>query len=127
MAKKIDGLQTKANASPDDYDLRLQLSQLYEQNGDQQNALKQSDSAINIDAEPSPRVTRTRRRLIYLVSEAPSDTSQKNQLIAQALAGFTKAIELGPDYADSYFFRAVLYSAPSTTSPARRSTSRTTW
>ncbi len=43
------------------------------------------------------------------MSEAASDTSQKNQLIAQALAGFNQAISVGPDYPDPYYFRAVLY------------------
>ena len=108
LAKKIDGLQTKVNASPDDYDLRLQLSQAYEENGDLQNALKQSDAAITIDAT-RPQGHANSARLIYLVSEAASDTSQKNQLIAQALAGFNQAITVGPDYPDPYYFRAVLY------------------
>ncbi len=33
------------------------------------------------------------------------------QLVAQALAGFNQAITVDPNYADAYFFRAVLYAA----------------
>ena len=44
------------------------------------------------------------------MSEVAADKGTKQQLVEQALAGFTNAITVGPDYADSYYFRAVLYS-----------------
>jgi tetratricopeptide (TPR) repeat protein len=97
------------NAAPDDYDLRLQLSRAYEENGDVQNALKQSDAAIAIDAN-RPEGHANSARLLYLASEVTPGQSNKNTLIAQALAGFNRAITVGPDFADSYYFRAVLYS-----------------
>jgi cytochrome c-type biogenesis protein CcmH/NrfG len=109
LAQKIDQLQKQVNASPNDYELRLQLSQAYEENGDLQNALKQSDDAITIDAN-RPEGHANSARLIYLASEAASDSDTKNQLVAQALAGFNQAIIVGPDYPDPYYFRAVLYS-----------------
>jgi tetratricopeptide (TPR) repeat protein len=108
LKKTITDLQDKVNASPDDYNLRLQLSLAYEQNGDQLNALKQSDAAIDIDAN-RPEAHANSARLLYLISgQLPAKTAQQ-QYVAQALAGFTKAIEVDPNYADSYFFRAVLY------------------
>jgi cytochrome c-type biogenesis protein CcmH/NrfG len=108
LKRAITKLQDQVNASPDDYNLRLQLSLLYEQNGDQFNALKQSDSAIDIDPN-RPEAHANSARLLYLISgQLPSKTAQQ-QYVAQALAGFTKAIELDPNYADSYFFRAVLF------------------
>ena len=110
LSKKIDELQTKANASPDDYDLRLQLSRAYEENGDIQNALKQSDQAIKIDAN-RPEGNANSARLLYLASTVAPAKDAKNALISQALAGLTKAITVGPDYPDSYYFRAVLYSS----------------
>jgi len=109
LAKKIDQLQTKVNASPDDYDLRLDLSRAYEENGDLQNALKQSDAAITINAN-RPEGHANSARLIFLASEAAPDASAKNQLVAQALAGFNQAITVDPNYPDAYYFRAVLYS-----------------
>ncbi len=109
LAAKIAGLEKQVNTNPDDYDLRLQLAQAYEENGDLQNALKQSDAAITIDAN-RPEANANAARLIYLASEVAPAATAKNQLVSQALAGFTKAIEVGPDYADSYYFRAVLYS-----------------
>ena len=109
LAKKIDDLQAKVNASPNDYDLRLELARAYEENGDLQNALKQSDAAITIDAN-RPEAHANSARLIYLASEVAPAQDAKNQLVAQALAGLNQAISVGPDYADSYYFRAVLYS-----------------
>jgi len=112
LSKKIDDLQAKVNASPDDYDLRLELARAYEENGDLSNALKQSDAAITIDAN-RPEGHANAARLIFLASEVAPAQEAKNTLIAQALAGFTQAITVGPDYADSYYFRAVLYSQSS--------------
>src|SRR4051812_12376196 len=109
LSKKIDDLQAKVNAAPDDYDLRLELSRAYEENGDIQNALKQSDQAIKIDAN-RPEGNANSARLLYLASEVTPAQTAKNTLIAQALAGFNQAIIVGPDFADSYYFRAVLYS-----------------
>ena len=109
ISKAIDDLQTKVNASPDDYDLRLSLARAYEENGDLQNALKQSDAAITIDAN-RPEGHANASRLLYLASEAAPAQDAKNTLISQALAGLNQAITVGPDYADSYYFRAVLLS-----------------
>jgi len=118
VLKKIDGLQTKVNASPDDYDLRLELARAYEENGDLANALKQSDAAITIDAN-RPEGHANAARLIFLASEVAPAQDAKNTLIAQALAGFTQAITVDPSYADSYYFRAVLYSQSSLRDYAR--------
>jgi tetratricopeptide (TPR) repeat protein len=109
LAQKIDDLQAKVNASPNDYDLRLQLARAYEENGDLQNALKQSDAAITIDAQ-RPEGHANAARLIYLASEVAPAQQAKNQLIAQALAGFNQAIAADPNYSDAYYFRAVLYA-----------------
>jgi tetratricopeptide (TPR) repeat protein len=109
LLRKIDELQTKVNATPDDYDLRLELARAYEENGDLQNALKQSDAAISIDTN-RPEANANAARLIYLASESAPEQDAKNTLVSQALAGFNRAIAVGPDYPDSYYFRAVLYS-----------------
>ena len=45
--------EKQGQRQPDDYDLRLELARAYEENGDLQNALKQSDAAITIDAQPT--------------------------------------------------------------------------
>src|SRR4051812_47780521 len=90
LSKKIDDLQTKVNASPDDYDLRLELARAYEENGDLQHALEQSDAAITIDAN-RPEGHANAARLIYLASESAPSQEAKNTLIAQALAGLNQA------------------------------------
>jgi tetratricopeptide (TPR) repeat protein len=109
LSKKITDLEKQVNANTDDYDLRLELARAYEENGDLANALKQSDDAITIDAN-RPEANANAARLIYLASQSAPKQTAKDQLISQALAGFNKAIEVGPDYPDSYYFRAVLYS-----------------
>ena len=110
LKRAIIDLQNQVNASPDDYNLRLKLSLAYEQNSDLLNALKQSDSAITIDAN-RPEGHANSARLLYLISSQLPAQSAQQQYIAQALAGFSKAIEVDPNYADAYFFRAVLYYA----------------
>jgi tetratricopeptide (TPR) repeat protein len=109
LKQQITTLQAKVNASPDDYQLRLDLAHLYEENGDIANALKQSDAAITVDpnrAEGNANAA----RLLYLASEQVATTDARNQLVAQALAGFDQAIKVDPGYADAYYFRAVLYA-----------------
>ncbi len=110
LAAKITELEKKVNAAKDDYDLRLQLARAYEENGDLTNALKQSDAAITIDAN-RPEGHANAARLLYLASAQVPTKDAQAQLVAQALAGFDQAIAVGPDYADAYYFRAVLYAA----------------
>jgi len=109
LSKRIDDLQAKVNASPNDYQLRLDLARAYEENGDLQNALKQSDAAISVDAN-RPEGHANAARLIYLASEAAPAKEAKNLLVAQALAGLDQAITVDPNYADAYYFRAVVYA-----------------
>jgi tetratricopeptide (TPR) repeat protein len=116
LAARITQLEQQVNAAKDDYDLRLQLARAYEENGDLQNALKQSDAAITIDPN-RPEGHANAARLLYLASEQVQDQKTRAQLVAQALAGFDEAIKVGPEYADAYYFRAVLYAA--TADPAR--------
>jgi tetratricopeptide (TPR) repeat protein len=108
LKRQITTLQDQVNASPDDYDLRLKLSLAYERNNDVVNALKQSDAAITIDGTRAEAHTNSARLLFLISSQLPAKNAQQ-QYVAQALAGFNKAIEVNPEYADAYFFRAVLY------------------
>lgn len=109
LAAKIKDLEAKTNASPDDYGLRLQLARAYEENGDLPNALKQSDAAITIDAN-RPEGHANAARLLYLASEQVPTKAGQAELVSQALAGFDQAIKVGPDYADSFYFRGILYA-----------------
>jgi cytochrome c-type biogenesis protein CcmH/NrfG len=109
LLAKITELEGKVNAAPDDYLLRLELARAYEENSDLTNALKQSDAAITIDPN-RPEAHANAARLLYLASEQVPTKAAQTQLISQALAGFDEAIKVGPDYADSYYFRAILYA-----------------
>jgi len=109
LADKISALQAKVNASPDDYQLRIDLAHLYEENGDISNALKQSDAAITIDPNRAEGHANA-ARLVYRASEQVATTDARNQLVSQALAGFDQAIKVDPEYADAYYFRAILYA-----------------
>jgi cytochrome c-type biogenesis protein CcmH/NrfG len=109
LAATITQLQGKVNASPNDYQLRLDLARAYEENGDISNALKQSDAAISIDPNRA-EANANAARLLYLASEQVASTQARDQLVAQALAGFDQAIKVNPDFPDAYYFRAILYA-----------------
>ena len=112
LVAKITELEAQVNSSPDDFDLRLQLARAYEENGDLTNALKQSDAAITVDPN-RPEGHANAARLLFLASEQVPTKAARTQLIAQALAGLDEAIRVGPEYADAYYFRAVLLAATS--------------
>jgi cytochrome c-type biogenesis protein CcmH/NrfG len=110
LGKEISDLQAKVNASPNDYELRLQLADAYARNNDLRTALQQWDAAISIDPN-RPEAHAEAGRALYLVSEQLTDRQQQQQLVGEARAAFDKAIEVGPDYPDSYFFRGILEGA----------------
>jgi tetratricopeptide (TPR) repeat protein len=109
LKARITALEAKANANPNDYQTRLDLARAYEQNNDPVNALKQSDAAIKIDPN-RPEAHANAGRLLYLSSQSATSDSDRSTLIASAKAGFDTAIAVGPDYADTYYFRGVLYA-----------------
>jgi cytochrome c-type biogenesis protein CcmH/NrfG len=110
IGKEITALQKQANANPDDYDVRLRLADAYARNNDLPTALKQWDAAISIDAN-RPEAHAQAGRALYLVSEQLTDKDEQAKLVSEAKAAFDKAIEVGPDYPDTYLFRAVLEAA----------------
>lgn len=107
LARRISTLEAQVNASRDDYDLRLQLSRAYEENGDLLNAIKQLDEAIRID-QSRPDAHAEAGRLLYLVSEQLPSADARQQYLARAAAAFAKAIAVDPDYADTYYYQAIL-------------------
>jgi tetratricopeptide (TPR) repeat protein len=109
LAARIATLEARANASPNDYQVRLDLARAYEQNNDIVNALRQSDAAIKIDPN-RPEAHANAGRLLYLSSENATSDSDRSSLIASAKAGFDTAIAVGPDYADTYYFRGILFA-----------------
>jgi cytochrome c-type biogenesis protein CcmH/NrfG len=110
IGEEIIRLQKQANASPDDYEARLRLADAYARNNDLPTALKQWDAAITISPD-RPEAHAQAGRALYLVSEQLADRDQQAKLVSEAKAAFDKAIEVGPDYPDSYLFRAVLEAA----------------
>jgi tetratricopeptide (TPR) repeat protein len=107
LAQRIDELQQQVNAKPDDYDLRLQLADAYASNADLPTAIKQWDAAITIDAS-RPEAHALIGRALYLVSQQMTDTTAQQNAVAEAVAAEQKAIENDPNYADAYFYRAVI-------------------
>jgi len=110
LKKRITSLQDQVNANPNDYDLRLDLADAYAQNADLLTAIEQWDEAVTIDPN-RPEGHAQLGRALFLVSEQVADKTQQAQLVAQARAAVDKAIEVGPNYADSYFFRGVMLAA----------------
>jgi cytochrome c-type biogenesis protein CcmH/NrfG len=103
----IKRLQNEVNASPDDYDLRLELAEAYARNSDLPTAIKQWDAAITIDPT-RPEAQASLGRALYIVSEQLDDKDQQAQTIAKALVAFDTSIANAPEYADSYFYRGVV-------------------
>jgi cytochrome c-type biogenesis protein CcmH/NrfG len=110
VGRRIESLQNQVNASPDDYDLRLELADAYARNNDLPTAIEQWDAAVTIDPN-RPEGHAQLGRALYLVSEQVPSKNAQAQLIAQARAALNQAILVGPDYPDSFFFRGVLLAA----------------
>lgn len=110
LARRIEALQDQVNASPDDYELRLELADAYARNNDLPTAIEQWDAAVTIDPN-RPEAHAQLGRALYLVSEQVPNRNVQAQLIAQARAALDQAILVGPDHPDSYFFRGVLLAA----------------
>jgi tetratricopeptide (TPR) repeat protein len=110
LGRTIKSIEARVNANPNDYDARIALAHAYEANGDFENALKQSDAAITVDAS-RPEGHANAGRLLYLVSEQVADKSTRDQFVAEANGAFDAAIEHDANYAPAYYFRAVLETA----------------
>jgi cytochrome c-type biogenesis protein CcmH/NrfG len=110
VGRAITTLQKLVDAQPNDYDLRLQLAAAYASNNDLPTAIKQWDAAITIDPN-RPEAHAQIGRALYLVSEQMVDTTARAQIVAEARAALDKAIEVGPTYLDSFFFRGVMLGA----------------
>jgi len=110
VGRKITSLQNAVNAQPNNYDLRLQLAAAYANNNDLPTAIKQWDAAITIDPN-RPEGHAQIGRALYLVSEQMVDKTARAQIVAEARAALDKAIEVGPTYLDSFFFRGVMLGA----------------
>lgn len=110
LARRIESLQNEVNASPDDYELRLELADAYARNNDLPTAIEQWDAAVTIDPN-RPEGHAQLGRALYLVSEQVPNREVQAQLVAQARAALDEAIRVGPDDPDAYFFRGVLLGA----------------
>ena len=87
-----------------------ELADAYEENNDLPTAIEQSDAAITIDPEPSGRT----RQLGVRCTSCRSRCRRQERAGPARRAGprrADQAITVGPDYADAYFFRGVLYAA----------------
>jgi cytochrome c-type biogenesis protein CcmH/NrfG len=110
VGRRITSLQDQVNDDPDNYDLRLELADAYARNNDLPTAIEQWDAAITIDPN-RPEGHAQLGRALYLVSEQVPNKDTQASIVAQARAAFDQAIEVGPTYPDSYFFRGVLLAA----------------
>ena len=107
LARVIQSLQAKVNASPDDYDARLALAHAYEANGDLRNALAQSDAAISINGD-RPQAHANAGRVLFIAAKEIKDKNTRAQFVAEANAAFDTALQKDPDYTEANYFRSVL-------------------
>ena len=118
LGRTIKTLEAAVNANPDDYNARLALSHAYEAAGDIRNALAQSDAAITIDQNRAEAHANA-GRLLYIASESIKNKDTQVQFVTEASAAFNTALEKNPEYAEAYFFRAVLEFATAQLSRAQ--------
>ena len=78
LAQKITELQAKVNASPDDYQLRLDLACAYEENGDLAERARSSPTPRSTIDANGPEAHANAARLLYLVSEVSAPTRRRS-------------------------------------------------
>jgi uncharacterized protein (TIGR02996 family) len=99
-------LEQAVAANPDDVTARLALARFLEADGDLSSALRQYDEVTQRDPANADALAQSGRILYLTASQTVPD--QAAELVATARERLDAAVAADPDYADAYFFRAVL-------------------
>jgi cytochrome c-type biogenesis protein CcmH/NrfG len=108
-AQLIKRLEDAIAKNPNDTQTRMLLAPRLEATGDLAGALTQYDAVVKVD--PTNAVAEAQAgRIIYLSAEAAvkSNPDAAAQLVAQSKARLEHAIELDGNYADAYYFHAIV-------------------
>ncbi len=102
LAQKIDDLQDKVNASPDDYQLRLDLARAYEENGD---LAERAQAVRRRDHDRRQPARGARERGAAALPRVRGQRRRQGDEAAAGGAGARRASprrsRCGPDYADA--------------------------
>ncbi|MBP8599956.1 hypothetical protein KBI31_01825 [Patescibacteria group bacterium] len=83
---------------------------LYEMIGDFEGAMATHQRLIELDPNnPWPYAKLAQLKVVQAYQAQDKET--KDKLVEEALSGYAKALELKPDWAEAYYYRAVLYQA----------------
>ena len=99
-------LEQAVEANPDDVVARLALARFLESDGDLAGALRQYDEVTGRQPANADALAQSGRILYLTAAQTPPE--QAAELVAAARERLDAAVSADPDYADAYFFRAVL-------------------
>lgn len=86
------------------------LASLYEMIGDADGAMLANDQLTKVDVNnPWPHAKMAQIKVVQAYQS--SSKEDKEKLVNEALAGYQKALELKPNWAEAYYYRASLYQA----------------
>jgi len=109
VRERMERLQQRVEANPDDVASRLLLAQFLEASRDYAGALEQYDEVLARD--PSNAVAEAQAgRILYITAEqaVKAAPGQVDALVQQSRARLDHAVSLDPMYADARFFRAIV-------------------
>ena len=86
------------------------VASLYEMIGDFEGAMAIHQRLIELDPN-NPWSYAKLAQLKVTQAYRAEDRETKDKLVEEALNGYAKALELKPDWAEAYYYRAVLYQA----------------
>jgi cytochrome c-type biogenesis protein CcmH len=108
-AQLIKRLEDAITKNPNDVQTRMLLAPRLEATGDLAGALKQYDAVVQI--EPGNAVAEAQAgRILYLTADRAVQThpDAAAQLVAESKTRLDKALALDPNYADAYYFHAIV-------------------
>ena len=109
VRERMERLQQRVEANPDDVASRLLLAQFLEASRNYAGALEQYDEVLARD--PSNAVAEAQAgRILYITAEQAVNSApdQVDGLVQQSRARLDHAVSLDPMYADARFFRAIV-------------------
>ena len=109
VRERMERLQQRVEANPDDVASRLLLAQFLEASRNYAGALEQYDEVLARD--PSNAVAEAQAgRILYITAEqaVKAAPGQVDALVQQSRARLDHAVSLDPMYADARFFRAIV-------------------
>ncbi len=105
-AARSAALRQAVEDHPDDYNARIALAR-YLLNNDLREALVQYDKAAELDPKQPEPLTYSGWINALAASNLPEGDEDRDLLVQRAFDRFDRAIEIAPEYADTFVFRGI--------------------